>query len=167
MTKQVDVKKVEKPLAAGEARHPLSVFDEMDRVFDSMMHNRWPAFFGNDWPFWREREPFGAVRMPRVDVMDRDDAIVVTAELPGIDKEKLDISLSDTTLTIHGSTHDEQKSEEGEYFHREIRRGEVSRTISLPAAVDGEHAKASFENGVLEITLPKVEKAERLEIKVK
>ncbi len=52
-------------------------------------------------------------------------------------------------------------------FPREIRRGEVSRTISLPTAVDGEHAKASFENGVLEITLPKVEKAERLRIKVK
>ena len=167
MTKQVDVKKVEKPLSTGETRYPLSVFHEMDRVFDSAMHNRWPTFFGNDWPFWREREPFGAIRMPKVDVVDRDNAIVITAELPGIDKEKLDISLSDTTLTIRGSAHDEQKSEEGEFFHREIRRGEVSRTIGLPAQVDGGHAKASFENGVLEITLPKVEKAERLQIKVK
>ena len=167
MTKQVDVKKVEKPLAAREGRHPLSVFDDMDRVFDSMMHNRWPAFFRGDWPLWREREPFSGVRLPRVDVLDRDDAIVVTAELPGIDKEKLDISLSDTTLTIRGRTHDEEKSEKGEYFHHEIRRGEVSRTIGLPAQVDGERARATFENGVLEITLPKLEMTERLHIEVK
>jgi HSP20 family protein len=104
--------------------------------------------------------------MPNMDVIDRDDEIVVQAELPGVNKEDLDISLSETAITVKGTTHREEKEEKGDFYRREMSRGSFTRTVSLPGKVDGTKAKASFKDGVLEVTLPKLEGAKRHTIKV-
>ena len=145
----------------------LSPFDELDRLMGSFMRGRWPRLLSEDWLPWSEFETSFERPMPRVDVVDKDEAVEVTAELPGVKKDELDVTVSDNTLTIRGSTSHEEKEEKGEYYRREIHQGEFARTIALPAGVDGDQAKAAFENGVLRITLPKLEKAKRLSIKVK
>lgn len=79
---------------------------------------------------------------PSVDVIDRDDEVLVRAEVPG-------------------ETHAEEKEEKGDYYRCEISRGTFTRSIGLPAAVDDTKAKASMKDGMLELTLPKVEKSKR------
>jgi HSP20 family protein len=99
-------------------------------------------------------------------VIDRDEEVILRAELPGVDKKDLDVSMTDDAVTIRGSCRSEEKEEKGDYFRREVSTGSFSRTVALPADVDGEKAKASFKDGLLELTLPKVKKAMRKAIKV-
>lgn len=106
------------------------------------------------------------LRMPKVDVIDKDDAVVVRAEVSGVKKEDLEISLGDNTVTIRGCTRHEEKEQKGEYYRSEISRGEFSRTVALPCAVDSNRSSAKLEDGMLELTLPKLEKAKRHTIKV-
>jgi len=129
-------------------------FGEVERLFDD--------FFGRRWlrPFAWERFPEMAA-MPSVDVIDRDDEVVVRAEVPGYKKEDIEISVSDSSLTIKGETKTEEKEEKGDYYRCEISRGAFTRTVELPAAVDDSKAKASMKDGMLELTLPKVEKSKR------
>ncbi|MGA7801885.1 MAG: Hsp20/alpha crystallin family protein [Gammaproteobacteria bacterium] len=105
-------------------------------------------------------------RLPRVDVIDRDAEIVVRAEIPGVRKEELEVSMNHGTVTIKGSTKHESKKEEGDYYRCEISRGSFARTVTLPAEVDGDRAKASFKDGVLELVIPKQERSKRHSIKV-
>jgi HSP20 family protein len=106
------------------------------------------------------------MKVPKVDVVDRENEIVVKAEVPGVEKKDLDISVSDNSVTIKGSTRREEKEEKGDYDRREISVGSFSRTVALPAEVDGNKAKANFKDGVLELTIPKAEKAKRHSVKL-
>ena len=151
---------------SGRAMTP---FEEMDRFFDTVFDRPWrrgwpwPAQW--EWPFWAEGR--GAFeRVPKVDVIDRPNEIVVHAELPGVSKDDLDVTLSDTDVTIRASTKQEEKEARENYYRCEISRGEFVRTVALPAEVDGENVKASFKDGVLELTLPKVETSKRRKINV-
>jgi len=143
----------------------LNPFEEMERMFESMFprslmrQGRW------NWPTWAELAA-PTLAIPRVDVVDRDDEIVVRAELAGVDKKDVDVSLTDSTVTIKGSTRSEEKEEEGNYHRCEISRGAFARTVSLPAEVDDSKAKAIFKDGLLEISVPKKEKAKRHSITV-
>lgn len=105
-------------------------------------------------------------RWPKVDVIDRDNEIVVKAELPGVDKDNVEVSISDNLLTIRASTQHEKKEEKGQYFRRELSRGECQRAVRLPGQVDGDKAKASFKDGILEISVPKAPGSKRQSIKV-
>lgn len=164
--KKESAEKTSRELQSRHARGAMSPFDEMDRLMGRFMRGRWPRPFSDDWFAWPEAGMPFEQPMPRVDVVDKDDEVEVTAELPGVTKDQLDVSVSDNALTIRGSTTHEEKEEKGEYYRREIRKGEFSRTVALPADVKGDQAKASFEDGVLTITLPKLEKAKRSSIKV-
>lgn len=105
-------------------------------------------------------------RIPRVDVVENDNEIVVRAEVPGVKKDDLDISVDDNTVTIRGTSAHEERTEEGDYFRCEISRGSFARTVALPGAVDSEKVKAKLTEGVLELTMPKLEGAKRRKIKV-
>ena len=94
-------------------------------------------------------------RLPRLDLIDRDDHFCVRAELPGVDKDSLDVSLQDNVLTIQASSHKETREEKGRFFRRELFRGEFQRVIRLPTEVQTEQVKASFKDGILELTLQK------------
>lgn len=153
-----------KGLVVPHVTRDLSPFDEMDSLFDRLFEGgflrpfdwRWPELTG-----LRRLEE----RLPRVDVIDRDDEVVVRAEIPGVHKDELDVTLSDEYLTIKGETR-EEKEEKGEFFRSEIRHGSFTRTVRLPDAVVGDKAKARFKDGLLEITIPKAEKAMRHSIEI-
>lgn len=151
------------PAVPAKVSHPL---EEFDRLFERIM--------GRDWmrPFSWGRFPWDEfmgpldVRVPGVDVIDRDDHISVRAEVPGVDKKDLEVSIADNMLTIKGSVGREEKEETGDYYRREISRGAFSRRIALPANVDASKINAKLQDGILEITLPKAEGATRRSIKV-
>jgi len=142
-------------------------FEEMDQVFDRLLGRS----LLRGWMHPREWWPFESVEggaLARVDVADRDNEIVVRAEMPGVTKDDLDISLSDNAITLRGTIKEEEHEEkEGEYYYyKETGHGEFVRTLSLPAAVDGTKAKATFKNGVLNLVLPKMETAKRQKIQI-
>ena len=144
----------------------LSPFDEMDRLFESFFPRGWARPFRWERPSWGEMMAPLEGRQPRIDVLDQDERILVRAEVPGVDKKDLDISTTENTVTIRGTSHHEEKEEKGEYYRCEISRGEFSRTVALPGEIDGTKAKATFKDGVLELSLPKVAKSKRHAIKV-
>lgn len=143
----------------------LSPLDEFDQWFDEVRRN-WmhPLFFGRNWP---EMAPtvFGG-RMPKVDVIDRDTEYCVRAELPGVAKDNLEVSLEESTLSLKATVQKDEQEEKGQYHRRETSRGEFQRIIQLPGAVDSENTKASFKDGILELTIPKAASAKRQSIKV-
>ncbi len=143
----------------------LGSFEEMDRLFDNFMRRGWMRPWRFEWPSFPEFATLEG-KMPKVDIVERDNEIVVRAEVPGVDKKDLDVSVSDSTVTIKGSTRHEEKEEKGDYYRHEISTGTFSRMVALPADVDGSKAKADFKDGMLELTLPKVEKAKRHSIKL-
>lgn len=157
--KEVSVKKV------APAR-TLSPFEEMDRMFERVFPRSWLQPLRWEWPSWSDLEQRFETRAPRVDVIDREEEIVVHAEIPGVDKEDLDVSMTEDTVTIKGTTRTEEKEEKGDYYRCEISRGSFARTVTLPVDVDGSQAKASFKDGVLELKLPKIEASKRRRIKV-
>jgi HSP20 family protein len=140
---------------------PASPFGTVDRLFDEFFGPRFPRLFGWD-------RPLGGLGefAPSVDVIDREDEVFVRAEVPGYKKEDIEILVSGNTLTLKGETGAEQKEERGDYYYQEISRGSFARTLALPAEVDDSKAKASMKDGVLELTLPKVEKSKRRSIPI-
>ncbi|MBS4015394.1 MAG: Hsp20/alpha crystallin family protein, partial [Candidatus Latescibacteria bacterium] len=94
------------------------------------------------------------------------DHIIVRAEVPGVDKKNMTISISEDELTIKGEVKREHEVTEKDYYHCERTYGSFSRTIVLPTTVDKDKSKASYKDGILEITLPKTETAKPKEIKL-
>ena len=164
--KKADVVPVKKEMSRAEPRHLLSPFDNIEKIFEDFFPRSMLRQFKNEWPSTSTlAAPFEG-RMPKVDVIDRDDEIFVRAELPGVDKKDIDISMTDYTLTIKGETKKQEKEEKGDYYRCETSQGSYIRTLSLPAEVNSDKAKSSFKDGVLELTLPKMERAKRRTIKV-
>lgn len=146
-----------------------SPFEEMDRLFEEFVGKRWPRAwirpFRWEHPEWEDLSA-GCGKLPRVDVIDGDTIITIHAELPGVRKEDLEVSVNEETVTLRGHRNHESHAESESYFRSEITRGEFQRTVALPSPVDASKAKAKLENGFLELILPKVEKAKRHSIKV-
>jgi HSP20 family protein len=143
----------------------LSPFEEMDRLFERFFPHSWLRPWRAELPGWGELMPF-EVRTPRVDVIDHEDELIVRAEVPGVKKDDLDVSVTDDTITIHGEVKHETAEEEGEYYHREMTYGSFYRVIPLPAGVDTEKCKVTFKDGILEMKLPKLEAAKRRKIEI-
>jgi HSP20 family protein len=143
----------------------ITPWEEMDRLMEGVLPRGWMRPFRFEWPTWGDF-PHVAAKFPRVDIIDRDAEIVVRAEVPGVDKKDLDVSISDNSVTVKGSTRREDKEEKGNYFHSEITTGSFSRTLALPGNVDSAKAKATFKDGVLELAVPKVEQSKRHNVKV-
>ena len=116
---------------------------------------------------WQYRDNAGAAWVPPVDIFEEPDALRITAEVPGVSPDNLKISLENNVLSIHG-TKEQVAQERSERVHRYERTyGAFERSFTLPATVDANSIKASYEHGVLTLTLPKVEKAKPRQIEVK
>ena len=109
----------------------------------------------------------GETLTPLVDVHQTDDDIVVTVSLPGIKPEEVNITLTGRTLLVSGELKADEQVEREQYVYRERRVGSFSRRIQLPARVVGEQAEASFENGLLRLTIPKAEESKPRQIEIK
>ncbi len=143
-----------------------SPFEEMEKLFDSFFPRSWMRPGHWDWPAIGEMAMPFAGRMPRVDVIDRDTEVLVRAELPGVEKEDLDVTVTDEAVTIKASTRQEKQEEKGDYHRCEISRGSFARSLSLPAGVDVDGCKATFRDGLLELTLPKLAKPSKRRVRV-
>jgi HSP20 family protein len=144
----------------------LSPFEEMERLFGSMFPRARMRPLEWEWPSWGEMTSLVEAKLPKLDIIERDDEVLVRAELAGVDKKDIDVSVTDTTVSIKGSTKKETKEEKGDYFRSEISRGSFSRMATLPCEVDGTQAKATFSDGILELTIPKLQASKRHSVKV-
>lgn len=113
-----------------------------------------------------EREERLVPFSPSVDVSEKDNQIQVTAELPGLAEDDIDLSLSENVLTISGEKKEERKAEEQNYYRVERSYGSFQRRIPLPAEVGADQVEASFKNGVLSVTLPKKAEAQQEQKKI-
>ena len=120
-------------------------------------------------PFTQARNAgFESGRWPiPIDVVNEGKDVVVRASLPGFKPEDISVTLEDHTLSIRGETSEEKESEKTNFLMRERRTGRFGRSLRLPRSVDMDNAKPTYENGVLTITIPRLEssKSRRLEIK--
>jgi HSP20 family protein len=134
----------------------VSLRDAVNRLFeDSFIRpDAWPMPFDG-----------GGLSLP-TDMIETKDSVIVKMSAPGVKPEDIDISVVGDTLTIKGETKSEGQFEEGSYIRKERHFGAFQRTLSLPASVAPDKAKAEFENGVLTLTLPKAEEAKPKPIKV-
>jgi HSP20 family protein len=105
-------------------------------------------------------------QVPYVDVLERDKEIVVTADLPGVAKEDIKINVRDNMLEISAEKKMEKETKEEGYIKRERAYNRFYRTIRLPSSVDEASSKATFNNGVLEITLMKTKEAKKSNIPI-
>ena len=151
----------------GGALRALTPFEDMERAFERFMSGNWLRPLAWDRPtVWQDMmEPFQG-RMPRTDVIDRDEDFLVRAEVPGVDKKDIEVSLADNMLTIKGKVQHEEKEQKGDYYRCEISQGAFCRTVLIPAKVDTSKVAASLKDGVLEVTLPKFEVSKRRNIKI-
>ena len=133
------------------------------RRLTPLFENRLSRLFGPE--FWHEiEEPFGWG--PDIDLVDGDGEMLLTAELPGVKEEDVDISVVDGVFTLKGEKKQE-KTEEGTDFRISERSfGSFERSFTLPRSVNTEDIKAEFEEGVLTVHFPKMEEAKGRQIKI-
>ncbi len=139
-----------------------SAFDQLNRLRDEI-DQVFQSSFGN----WGGNAGFFEGWSPAVDLMEDKDKFTVKAELPGMKKEEIDVSLHGDTLSICGERKKEEERKEGETYRSERYFGRFQRSVQLPQAVDGTKIEAAYREGVLTITLPKTEEAKRKQIEIK
>ena len=149
----------------------VDTWDEFRR-FEEMMNRMFEGFMGR--PGRRLMLPSGErgevvpaeSRQPFIDVIETDKEVIATAEMPGLEKQDIKINLTEDRLEISAETKHEEKKEEKGYLYRERRSGSYYRAISLPSPVDPDTSKASYNNGVLEIKMPKTEIKKKKPLKI-
>ena len=129
-----------------------SLRDEVNRLFDFS----WPSRDSGLFSGWS----------PALDVFDDKDNLVVKAELPGLKKEEINVSIHDGVLTLSGERKRETEKKEGETFRSERYFGKFQRSVTLPTAVDSNKVNATYKDGILTVELPKAEEAKPKQIAV-
>lgn len=135
-------------------RDLLSMQNELSRMFER-------AFGTTD------RASRSTAWIPAIDMFEKEGAIVVRAELPGIRPEDVDISIIEDRLSIRGERKIQEEVKEENYYRMEQRYGTFERVMQLPAKVNAEDVKAVFADGILEVTLPRAEEEKPKQIKVR
>jgi HSP20 family protein len=140
------------PFTRGSLRDFMSLHEAMDRLFnESVVPSQ-----GTD---------NGSIALP-VNVREEKDGYVITAALPGVRPEDVQIEATSNAITISGETTDEREVDEGEYVRRERRFGRFFRMLELPVEINADGAQASFENGVLTLRVPKSEATKPKHVRV-
>ncbi len=129
----------------------LEPFGDMDRFFEDFRRGTPSAF------------------APALDVYEKGDNLVVEAQLPGIDPDKVEVSVENDVLTIQGKSEHKSEVDEKNYYRKEIHTGSFYRSVALPAHVQGQNAVADFAEGVLTVTIPKLkqENVKKLKVNIK
>jgi HSP20 family protein len=134
----------------------VSLRSAMDRLFEDSFVN--PTS-------WRTISDGDTVNAP-IDVHETADELVVTASLPGMKAEDVEITMTGQTLTLRGEFKADEEIKREQYLYRERRFGSFSRTIQLPVRVQGDQAKASFTDGILSLSIPKAEEVKPRQIRI-
>ena len=133
-------------------------FRAMDELFSEMWRG-WPSLFDSE-----TRRP---LLRPAMDVVENDREIAIRIDLPGIKPEDVKVEMEDNVLTVSGEVGDTIEKEGDRYHYRERSYGSFQRSLRLPGTVDTEKVDASFENGVLNVVLPKLPQAQPKQISIK
>lgn len=134
-------------------------FRSVEQLFDELWRG-WPGrFFQTD-----TTQP---MLRPAMDVIENDNSITVRLDLPGLTVDDVQVEMEDNTLTINGSIGDTVEKEGDRYHYRERYSGSFQRSLRLPNSIDASQVEASFENGVLNIVLPKLPQAQPKKIDIK
>lgn len=144
---------------------------EVDRLFEDFDRSSWMSPFRRSLtdlePFWRRE--LAASAAPAVDVIERDDGYEITAELPGMEQNDIEVKLVNGSLMIKGEKQEEKEEKRKDYYLHERRFGSFERRFPLPEGLDPEKIDATFKNGVLMVRLPKAPEAmkpeKRIEVK--
>jgi len=139
-----DARKTELQPAPQETDPFRALQRRMDHLFDDFAN-------GHRWPFANGRD----MSMPQIDVSETEGEITIEAELPGVDENDIDVTVSDNLLTIKGEKKQEKEEKKKNYHVTERSYGSFSRSMMLPFDADPKKIKAGFDAGVLKITLPK------------
>jgi HSP20 family protein len=139
------------------ARELTTLRGRMDRLFNEALGRGWGGEEGLATGVW----------IPPVDVFETPENIVLKADLPDVNKDEVDISIENNTLTIKGERNMENEVNEKNFYRMERSYGTFSRSFTLPPTVAGEKVEAVFNDGVLTLTLPKREESKPRQIKVK
>lgn len=132
-------------------REAVSLRDAMDRLFEESVVT--PVKSG--------------IAMPKIDIKEKKDAVVVKAEIPGVAEEDVEVEITDNVMTISGEKKEEKEEDKDGYHYQESHSGSFSRSFSLPSEVAAEKADAEMKNGVLTITVPKVEAKKPKKVTIK
>ncbi len=155
--------------SALQAWRPLeSLHREVDRLFEDFDRGFWTSpfrrpIFGIE-PFWRREEAWGTA--PSIDVVEKESAYEVTAELPGMDEKNVEVKLVNGSLTIKGEKQEEKEEKKKNYYLHERQFGSFERRFTVPEGVDTDKIEATFKKGVLTVTLPKKPEAVKPEKKI-
>jgi HSP20 family protein len=123
---------------------PLQLPQEVDRLFDEIIHRPWGS------------NRIAAEWNPQLDLYETEQAFILEADLPGVKEQDVSVSVENGDLVLTGSRTFEQIRTSGNFYYRERRAGHFVRRLRLPASVDQTHIHATFRDGVLSVTLPKV-----------
>lgn len=131
------------------------VQDDIDRAFDRLLRNWWsPAAFSEfDWN-------------PSVDIAETESEIVVKADVPGVSRDDIDITVDNNQLIISGEKKHETEEKEKNYYRMERRYGSFRRVFALPSTADTDKIKAGYDKGVLTVTIPKAEVAKGRKVEI-
>lgn len=145
------------------------------RKFEEIMNRMLEGFgFGDVWSRRRslpllspeKGTSVGIYRQPYIDIVETDNEIIATAEMPGLNKEDININLTNDKLELSTETKHEEEKKGKDYIYRERRSGSYYRSVSLPSSIDVNNAKASYNNGVLEIKMPKTEIKKKTPVRI-
>jgi HSP20 family protein len=128
----------------------------MERMFDEFLTPRRTPRERRDWALWE----------PAVEMFETKNDVVVRAELPNVDPDKVEVTVSADAITLKGETKHEEEHKERNYYRRELRYGGFTRTLPLVTEVKSSEAKATYKDGVLEVTIPKSERVRSTPVKI-
>lgn len=135
---------------------PRNPFEELEHLFERMSRQ-----FNDATRMWEEESPLartsGGLESMSIDLAEDDGAFVVTADLPGFERDEVGIEVTDRTLRIEADHEEAAEESEAEYLRQERRHESMRRSIRLPDEVDKEAVDARMGNGVLTVTLPRLE----------
>jgi HSP20 family protein len=161
--------KTEGKVAAHAARQPFDTLRrEIDRLFDDFGAEFWRSPFTRRLfdmePVFRREATLGAA--PAVDIIEKDKAYEVTADLPGFDEKNIEVKVVNGSLSIKGERKSEKEEKKEGYYLSEREFGSFERSFGLPEGVDTDKIEASLKKGVLTVTLPKMPEAQKPEKKI-
>ncbi|MCD6162388.1 MAG: Hsp20/alpha crystallin family protein [candidate division Zixibacteria bacterium] len=130
----------------------MNLRNEIDRMFRS---------------FYEDSESSDSHWMPSVDIIDEKDKLLLTAEIPGVEKKDVKINLQNNVLSIEGEKKQEHEEKDDDYYRSERFYGKFCRSFTLSSDVDSDNIQADFDNGVLTVTMPKSEKVKPRQIEIK
>lgn len=138
----------------------------MEEFFENFFNRGWMEPLGLRRSFMPEFEGPMAMRYPLIDMIDKDDFLFVRAELPGIKKEEIELTLTEEGLTIMVDRELKEEEKAERFYRCELAHGALERTVMFPVEVDLDKAKAELKEGVLEVKIPKAKKVKRHVLKV-